>query len=91
MAERYDVLGASKYMTRDGEEKTFFFKVGTMFPNKQGKDQFSLELLAYPIADKEGKVRLLIKPPEPREGQQRPQERSAPRSTSAAIDDDLPF
>jgi hypothetical protein len=90
MAKRYDVLGMNIYTGADGEEKTFFFRVGTMFANKDGKDQFMLDLMAFPVPNKEGKVKLLVKPPEPRDQEYR----STPRqqqSTSSAIDDDIPF
>ena len=90
MAKRYDVLAMSNYVNADGEEKTYFFKVGTMFPNREGKDQFMLDLQAFPVPNKEGKVKLLIKVPEPRDQEYR----STPRqqqTTAAAIDDDIPF
>jgi len=93
MANRYDVLTVSKYIDRNGEEKSFFTKIGTMFPNKNGAS-FSMELVALPISDKEGKVRLYIKEPEQREGAQqvsRSAPRPAARSTAEQIDDDLPF
>jgi len=93
MANRYDVLTVSKYIDRNGEEKSFFTKIGTMFPNKNGAS-FSMELVALPISDKEGKVRLYIKEPEQREGAQqvsRSAARPAARSTAEQIDDDLPF
>jgi hypothetical protein len=53
-----------------------------------------LELIALPIPDKEGKVRLFLKPPEQREGAQqvsRSAPRPAARSTAEEIDDSLPF
>jgi uncharacterized protein VirK/YbjX len=93
MANRYDVLTVSKYVDRNGEEKSFFTKIGTMFPNKNG-NSFSMELVALPISDKEGKVRLYIKEPEQREGAQqvsRSTARPAARSTAEEIGDDLPF
>jgi hypothetical protein len=95
MADRYDVLTGSKYTNRDGEEKTFFTKIGTMFRNKTG-ESFSLELIALPLPDKEGRVRLLVKEPQPRDGSQqvrRSEPSVAPRSMSKPgdIDDDIPF
>jgi len=94
MANRYDVLTVSKYVDRNGDEKSFFTKIGTMFPNKNG-GSFSMELVALPISDKEGKVRLYIKEPEQREGAQQVS-RSAPRpaarqQASDDIDDNIPF
>jgi hypothetical protein len=95
MANRYDVLSVSKYVDRNGEEKSFFTKIGTMFPNKNG-NSFSMELLALPISDKEGKVRLYIKEPEQREGAQqvsRSASRPAARQQSPDndVNDEIPF
>ena len=89
MANRYDALTVSKYVDRNGDEKSFFTKIGTMFQSKNG-DTYSLELIALPIPDKEGKVRLFLKPPEQREGAQQVS-RSAPRSAARpqASDDDV--
>jgi hypothetical protein len=93
MANRYDALTVSKYVDRNGEEKNLFTKIGTMFQSKNG-DTYSLELIALPIPDKEGKVRLFLKPPEQREGAQqvsRSAPRPASRPTSEEISDDIPF
>lgn len=93
MANRYDALTVSKYVDRNGDEKSFFTKIGTMFQSKNG-DSYSLELIALPIPDKEGKVRLFLKQPEQREGAQqvaRSAPRPAARSTAEEIGDDLPF
>jgi len=93
MANRYDALTVSKYVDRNGDEKSFFTKIGTMFQSKNG-ETYSLELIALPIPDKEGKVRLFLKQPEQREGTQqvsRSGPRPAARSTAEEIDDSLPF
>lgn len=94
MANRYDVLTVSKYIDRDGNEKSFFTKIGTMFPNKNG-GSFSMELVALPISDKEGKVRLYIKEPEQRDGAQGSRPASKPparqQSSHEDIDDTIPF
>jgi hypothetical protein len=94
MANRYDALTVSKYVDRNGDEKSFFTKIGTMFQSKNG-DTYSLELIALPIPDKEGKVRLFLKPPEQREGAQqvsRSPSRPAVRPQIANdIDDNIPF
>jgi len=95
MASRYDALTVSKYIDRNGDEKSFFTKIGTMFQNKNG-ETYSLELIALPIPDKEGKVRLFLKQPEAREGAQQVS-RSGPRTASnqsasnADVDDSIPF
>jgi len=95
MANRYDALTVSKYVDRNGDEKSFFTKIGTMFQSKNG-DTYSLELIALPIPDKEGKVRLFLKQPEQREGAQqvsrstsRPAAR--PQASEDDVNDSIPF
>lgn len=88
MANRYDVLTVSKYLDRDGNEKSFFTKIGTMFPNKNSVS-FSMELVALPISDKEGKVRLYIKAPEQRDGDQGSRSSSKPAARHQSQDDDI--
>lgn len=81
--ERYDVLCA-----RESNGKSYFTKLGVMFPNKSG-DGFTVFLDAVP-APNEGQFKLIVK---------RPQERSAARSEPAAgypsygkdDDDSVPF
>jgi hypothetical protein len=96
MANRYDVLAVSKYVDRNGDEKSLFTKLGTMFPNKNG-ETFSIELVALPISDKEGKVRLFVKPQEQRDGPSSVS-RVVPGSASVIklahvndVDDSIPF
>jgi uncharacterized protein VirK/YbjX len=95
MANRYDALTVSKYVDRNGDEKSFFTKIGTMFQSKNG-DTYSLELIALPIPDKEGKVRLFLKQPEQREGAQqvsRSTSRPAvrPQAPEDDVNDSIPF
>lgn len=92
MTTRYDALAVSSYVTRDGEEKTFFTKIGTMWPNKNNNG-FMLDLNAYPIPNKEGKVRIVLKEPTERDGTgyKRSDPPVAQKKISDAIDDDIPF
>lgn len=46
MANRYDALTVSKYVDRNGDEKSFFTKIGTMFQSKNG-DTYSWNLLHF--------------------------------------------
>ena len=95
MANRYDALTVSKYVDRNGDEKSFFTKIGTMFQSKSG-DTYSLELIALPIPDKEGKVRLFLKQPEQREGAQQvsrsaPRPAARPQASDDDVNDSIPF
>lgn len=64
MAERYDLLTA-----RESNGKTYFTKLGAMFPNKAG-DGFNILLDGVP-ASVDGQYRLIAKQPQERDGQQR--------------------
>jgi hypothetical protein len=61
MADRYDVMVATEKEVR-GEKKTYWTKVGVMFPAKEGKDGFAIYLDALPLT---GKLHAL--PPKPRD------------------------
>jgi hypothetical protein len=85
MATRYDVITGRK--SKDGQ-KTFWTNVGSAWPRDQGG--FSIELSAYPLPDHEGKVRMMLVEPKPRdEAPARPQ-RSA-GAAPADLGDDVPF
>jgi len=60
MAERYDAL-----TVRETNGKSYFTKLGAMFPNKSG-DGFTLVLDAVP-ASVDGQYRILLKVPQPRD------------------------
>jgi hypothetical protein len=90
MTNRYDALAVNTYLTKDGEEKTFFTKIGTMWTNKNNNG-FTLDLNAYPLPNKEGKVRVIIKEPTERDGYKRNEPAVAQKKISEAIDDDIPF
>ena len=64
MAQRYDLISP-----RSGKgDKTFYVRVGTAFASEQGG--FNIYLDALPLADKEGRVVILMR--EPRERTERP-------------------
>lgn len=60
MAERYDLLTA-----RESNGKTYFTKLGAMFPNKAG-DGFNILLDGVP-ASVDGQYRLIAKQPQERQ------------------------
>lgn len=66
MSDRYDLMTGRKYKTRDGQEKTAWTRVGTMFPRDKGG--FSIQLEALPLnIDEKGGVRLMAFPPKDRD------------------------
>lgn len=73
MAERFDVL-----TVRESNGKSYFTKLGAMFPNKAG-DGFTVILDAIP-ASYDGQYRLIVK---------RPQERQQNYDRRVPSDDDL--
>jgi hypothetical protein len=92
MTTRYDLLSARK-----NGDKTYWTKVGSMFPAREG-DGFTIKLDALPLPNEKGEVWVAARVPRERDDQ--PQRtakanelRSAVRggSTAADIGDDIPF
>jgi hypothetical protein len=82
---RMDVMTARK----GKDDKTYWTNVGSAWPLR-GKPGYSIELSAYPLPDHEGKVRMVLMSPKPRdEAPARPQ-RSA-GAAPADLGDDIPF
>jgi hypothetical protein len=77
MANRFNVT--TPRAKKDGG--TFFLKIGVAFENPKG---ISVELDALPIADKEGRVKLVLFPAD------EDRKASAP-AASVADDDSIPF
>lgn len=71
--ERYDLLSPKEI---EGGT-TIFRKVGVAFARKGGQEGFSIELEMIPFPDKEGRVRLMMLPPKPREERAPPTQREA--------------
>lgn len=94
MSDRYDLMVARQYTTRDGEVKSQFTKIGVAFAMRE-KDGFSLsfEALPVPSLNREGKLetRVLMMVPKPRdEYDQSPQ----PTRRAPPVDDmdsEIPF
>ena len=76
----------SSYATMSGANG----RKNTLNKNNNG---FMLDLNAYPIPNKEGKVRIVIKEPTERDGSgyKRNDPPAAQKKISDAIDDDIPF
>ena len=87
MAERYDL----KVARRGKDGKTWWTKIGVMFPNKSGKDSFNLifESLPIPSMSDSGQLEVRVMAMEPFKDDQQPQ-RSAPASPEK-LDDEIPF
>jgi hypothetical protein len=88
MTTRYDVITGRK--SKDGS-KTFWSNIGSAWPSDKGG--MSIELSALPIPDHEGRVRMLIVEPKPREDAPPSRGRA---STGAPVrhddmDDSIPF
>lgn len=58
MSDRFDLMTGRKYTTRDGQEKTAWTRIGTMFRSKSGEG-FNLQLDVMPLPDKDsGSIRI---------------------------------
>ena len=79
MTERYDAL-----TVRESNGKSYFTKLGAMFPNKSG-DGFTLVLDAVP-ASVDGQYRILLKVPQPRDDRQ--QQAPAQQSRNSRFESD---
>lgn len=103
MADRYDIMTGRDGTDRDGNTKTFWTKIATMFKVKD-KDQFRIKFDALPIpklyTPEGGETQLSVEamafPPRPDEQpQQRPAPapgRTAPRGGAGAdLGDEVPF
>lgn len=88
MTERYDLCSPRK--RRDG--KTYWHKIGTMFPSDKGG--FSMVFDSLPIPDSEGRVAVMAFEARPRDGQRQPQtgpEPSQPSGGGMDMDSEIPF
>lgn len=66
MSDRYELKAGRKYTTRDGQEKTQWTRVGTMFRSKNG-DSFGITLDVMPLPEKDtGTIRIMAFVPEER-------------------------
>jgi hypothetical protein len=89
MSDRYDVMTGRTYTDRDGNQKTAWTRIGTMFATERG---FAISFDALPLPQlRDGKleVRAVCFPPKEKE---EPQQRGG-RNTSVREDlsDSIPF
>lgn len=88
MTNRYDVLAGREYTDRDGNKKTSWTRLGSMWPNRSG-DGFSIKLDAIP-APQEGVYQLACFPP--REDNAPQQQRKQPNHPMPGdLEDEIPF
>jgi hypothetical protein len=80
---RLDALVGREYES-GGETKTAWTKVGVAFPNKSGNG-YTLFLECLPLPGPDGKCKLSLFPPRPKEGEQRQQ--PAPRQGGGGYED----
>jgi hypothetical protein len=59
MAERYDLTTPRKYKDREGNDKTYWMKVGVAFAKPSGEG-FNLTLEAYPVPQMNDKGKLEV-------------------------------
>ena len=91
MGQRYDACTPRPYKKKDGEEKTYWHKVGTAW--KSDKGLITVYLDSYPVPDpsKEGKAVIMLFEPKEESEERRESKSSRPRSTSREDDDEIPF
>jgi len=103
MSDRYDLMVARQYTSRDGEIKSQFTKIGVAFAMRD-RDGFSLsfEALPTPSLNRDGKLetRVLMMPPKPRDEYDQSPQRGRPshyevgsgnRDALDDMDSEIPF
>jgi hypothetical protein len=68
-ADRWDALSTRSYIDRNGETKTAFTRIGTMFANSKGGFSLTLDALPTPSLSDKGAIetRILLVVPKPRD------------------------
>jgi hypothetical protein len=90
MSSRFDVCVPRKRKGKDGEDKTFWVRVGAAFQNEKGTQ---IVLDALPLPDADGRCVLMLFEPKDRQDGGKPAgvpDRAAGGSLSD-MDDDIPF
>jgi hypothetical protein len=85
---RFDLIVA-----RPGKEKTYWLKIGSMFPARKG-DGFAIKLDALPIPNEKGEIWINAAVPQERDAEPRQQAGGAAKGhapSRADLDDDIPF
>lgn len=84
MSSRYDVMTGRNYTDRDGNQKTVWTRIGTMFPMERGGFRITFDALPTPQL-RDGKLEVSAVCFEPKEKDQ-----SRGRSAAPDLDDELP-
>lgn len=87
MTARYDAMTPRK--GRDG--KTYWTKVGSMWPAKDGKDGFTLSLDALPLPGEDGRCTISMFVPKPKDGQGDASRQPDVSGSQNDMNDDIPF
>jgi hypothetical protein len=68
-SDRYDALGVRNYVDKNGETRTAFTRLGTMFANSKGGFSLTLDALPTPSLSDKGAIetRILLVVPKPRD------------------------
>lgn len=86
MTTRYDACTGRK----DKNGKTYWTKIGTAFPAKEGKEGFNIVLNALPMPNAEGQAWISLFVPKPKEDRGHgPAEQSSAASND--MEDEIPF
>lgn len=90
--KRWDVCSPRKRKSKDGEDKTFWVRVGAAFDNDKG---MQIVLDALPLPEGDGRCVLMLFEPKERSAGGSSGEPAASRSggggTFKDMDDDIPF
>ena len=90
MTTRYDLITGKEVVT-NGEKKTYWTRVGTMFNSKKD-DGFVIKLDAYPLPNKEGDIWIKAAIPRDKNGGEYPTKNGPSRGgLSSELNDEVPF
>ena len=95
MTERYDAMTARQYVDRNGEKKTAWTKIGTMWVTAKGF-RLNLDAMPVPSLNDKGEVEtsIVMFPPKPREdagGFSQPNRAPGAAPRDGGISDEVPF
>jgi hypothetical protein len=91
MTARFDLI-TGRDVTQNGATKTYWTRVGTMFPSKKEDDTYVIKLDAIPLPNKNGEVWIKASIPRDKNGGEYPQKNGQGRaSLSDQLSDGIPF
>lgn len=103
MTERYDILTVREYTDRDGNKRSSWTRIGSMWPMKNGGFSATFDALPLPSMGERGlETRVVMKVPEPKGDAPRSQPRDSYAKASGGrekpahtgggdIEDEIPF